>query len=220
MRPEKPTCDHVCLHIGVGVGTAFSATYGTQHSCYDLRDIQPVTGYPGSQKSFMEKCERVPTLLAYQMGQKEPVAWGWDALWLCKKGSLTLASIFNLFLSEAEYTTDFQNHLRDRVLVDGRTKIDVIVDFLRLFRQFILNHIQIREEGEEEFATWEHLWIIAVPTDWSPEARHIMLRAAEIADYGKSVKLISELEAGAVYILAETNPKLSVGSMHLCISER
>jgi molecular chaperone DnaK (HSP70) len=207
------------LHVGVDFGTTFSAA-GYIYENVDqverlIRDINAVTKYPAGERYSAKDANAVPTLVAYRIGQKEPVAWGWDALWHYKrkKADLILASRFKLLLAEKDNSKNIRQKLREKLLRDGRTQMDVFLDFLRPLREHILKYIQTTEEGAQDFATWEHRWTLTVPADWSPTARRFMLEAAEMAGFSGTVKLISEPEAAALYILeqrAQNGKPLSV----------
>ena len=137
-----------------------------------------MTKYPERVSWGARDVNEVPTVLAYKKGQKEPVAWGWAALRLykAKKSEYLFAFRFKLLLSERENTKHLRNDLRTTLLVDGRTEVDLIADFLKPMRIFALEHIQRSQESEAAFSKWTTRWTLTVPADWFPPARRKCLK--------------------------------------------
>ena len=212
------------VHIGVDFGTTFSAAayaidHGTRKS-FDTRDIYIVTQYPDGNGSDDDKNE-VPTELLFKEGEKHPYAWGWSARNILKNSQMPhrlrpyYASRFKLLLSAKDNSKDIREKLEQRFTSDGRMPLDLIVDFLAPLRVHILQYIQRKEDDEAEFLRWQQKWTFTVPADWTPYARREMLNAVRAAGFEGDLKLISEPEAAALYILekrAEERKKLSVGT--------
>ena len=213
------------VHIAVDFGTTFSAAayaidHGTRKS-FDTRDIQIITQYPDGEESDNDKNE-VPTELLYKEGEKHPCAWGWSARSILKNSQFPhrlrpyFASRFKLLLSTKDDKKDIREELEHRFTSDGRVPLDLIVDFLAPFRVHILQYIQRKEDDEAEFLRWRQKWTFTVPADWTPYARRKMLDAVRAAGFEGDLKLISEPEAAALYILekrAEERKKLSVSAL-------
>jgi molecular chaperone DnaK (HSP70) len=211
------------LHVTVDFGTTFTAAaYAIDHRNgrpFDTTNIRIVSKYPDGDEREKREVSEVPTELLYKHGEKRAQACGWEARSLVKnsKDSHTLRSTyatrFKLLLSQKDNSRHVREDLERRILSDGRSPTDLIVDFLTPLRKHILSFIQNTEDDEEEFTKWTRLWTFTVPADWGPPARRQMLKAAEEAGFDGVVKLISEPEAAALYILekrVEDRKKLTV----------
>lgn len=225
LRPRPTSESHKTVHIAVDFGTTFTATaYALDDGsaqAVDTSVIQIISKWPSGTGTAWDAREvrDVPTELLYKDGQKEPVAWGWEARKLVKHSyepyrlKKHYATRFKLLLSQKENSKNIRQDLEKRILVDGRAAIDPIVHFLEPLRHHILRFIQKAEEEEEEFWKWNMRWTLTVPADWDPFARRQMKEAAQKAGFHGPLKLISEPEAAALYILekrTEGQKKLTV----------
>ncbi len=213
------------VHIGVDFGTTFSAAaYAIDHGTgksFDTRDIQIITQYPDGDGSEDDKNE-VPTELLYKEGEKHPDAWGWSARNILKESQMPhrlrphFASRFKLLLSAKDNSKEIREKLEHKFTSDGRVPLDLIVDFLAPLGDHILQYIQRKEDDEAEFLRWRRKWTFTVPADWTPYARRQMLDAVRAAGFEGDLKLISEPEAAALYILEKRHDerkKLSVSTL-------
>jgi molecular chaperone DnaK (HSP70) len=160
----------------------------------------------------------IPRELLYEDGHKEALTLGWEARNKMKKSrdpdklSKNYAKKFKLLLSMKHNTQTIRQDLQERILLEQRSAIDVIADFLTPLRKHILTTIQ-NAEYEEEFIKWILRWNFTVPADWDSPARRQMKEAARMAGFEGVIKLISEPEAAALYILekrVEEKKKLTV----------
>jgi molecular chaperone DnaK (HSP70) len=223
LRTTRTPAPPKILHATIDLGTTFTAAaYAIDHRngrAFDTTNIRIVSKYPSGDEWEKREVSEVPTELLYKHGEKRAQAWGWEARSLVKnsKDSCTLRSTyatrFKLLLSQKDNSKHVREDLEKRILSGGRSPTDLIVDFLTPLRKHILGFIQNAEDDEEEFAKWIHRWTFTVPADWGPLARRQMLKAAEEAGFDGVVKLISEPEAAALYILekrVEDRKKLTV----------
>ena len=211
LRPNRSATPLKTLHIAADFGTTFSASaYAKDFSSgqtFSLNHIKAVTGWPDGDIWHGRDVTEVPTELVYEEGKRHPVAWGWEArnmmreTWRSSKLRTYHLVRFKLLLSRKDDSKNERREILEILARDGRSVIDVIVDFLTPFREHILKHIQRGMEDDDEYQSWAHQWTLSVPADWTPLARRQMLEAAEQAGFNGVVKLISEPEASGLYMI-------------------
>jgi molecular chaperone DnaK (HSP70) len=223
LRPGRTSAPRKTVHIAVDFGTTFaSAAYAIDHGndrAFNTSAIEIIGKYPNGTAWNGRDVNDVPSELLYRDGQKAASGWAWEARNLVKqskeshKFKKNYATRFKLLLSLKDNTKAIREDLQQRILVEGRSAVDLIVDFLTPLRKHILNFIQNAEDEEAEFKKWTLRWTFTVPADWGPHARRQMKEAAQKAGFEGVMKLISEPEAAALYILekrAEERKKLTV----------
>ena len=223
LRPSRTSVPSKTVHIVVDFGTTFTAAaYAIDHGngeAFNTANIRVISKWPNGTAWNGRDVLDVPTELLYSNGQKKAIAWGWEARNLVKRSKeahklkKNYATRFKLLLSQKDNTKAIRQDLEQRILLGGRSALDLIVDFLTPLRKHILNFIQTAEDEEEEFRKWALQWTLTVPADWSPQARRQMKEAAYRAGFEGAIKLISEPEAAALYIMekrAEEKKKLTV----------
>lgn len=202
------------LHIAVDFGNTFSgAAYAVVNPGVreaTLEDIRIVGGYPDAEGEIVRDVFELPTEILLRDG--ETTLYGWEARTEHKDRPLRnpnskFVTRFKLLLCQSPKGKDIRAKLQRDVLRDGRTAVDLIVDFLKPFRLHILEYIQTRENHDGTFNRWDQLWTFSVPADWTPLARRQMKEAVHRAGFEGKIKLISEPEAAALYVL-ESNEKL------------
>jgi hypothetical protein len=206
------------VHIAVDFGTTFScaawavATAGAQASRYEhqmpaLHAIEMVSGYPDGEEGGRNVFE-APTEILYQGIDNPTLHWAYEARTFMKENQEAsrwrshFARMIKLLLSEGENAKDIREDLEQRFVKDKKTKVDVLVDFLKPFHDHIIGQISGFENHSGNFNSYDILWTFTVPAGWTPRARRDMKEAVILADFrGKSIKFISEPEAAALYIL-------------------
>lgn len=219
LRQNQPRSKKI--HVGIDLGTTYTAAaYAVvnEHQIwtgFQRPQIITIETWPdGGKFRGGQPIKNVPTVLLYKKGEQQATAWGWSALHKIKKSKgkykrrANIAERFKLLLSRGEDASSIRQDLKARYLVDGRTKAtDLLVDFLRPLREHVMGDIQKEECGDEfSMENWSYLWTFSVPADWSPEARRLMQKAVRDSGFLGIIKLISEPEASALYIL-ETRAK-------------
>ncbi|KAI9006605.1 hypothetical protein CLU79DRAFT_779906 [Phycomyces nitens] len=183
---------YVCI-VGIDFGTTYS---GVSHTyIHDgLKSIEDIKRW---EKQGGAVYPKVPTVLLYENGTKNMIAWGYDAIALSKKPENTghLVERFKLMLDPS---VDNVNRLPN-----GLTVLEVIADYLRGLHEYTIPEIK-RVQGRH-FTQDKMMYCLTVPAIWSDQAKATMREAAIQAgiisseDPPDRLILTSEPEAAALY---------------------
>ncbi|CEP12097.1 hypothetical protein [Parasitella parasitica] len=172
---------------------------GTTYSgcCYTLQsddedEIYDITRWPKNNGFYA----KVPTLLYYRNKNSKLLDWGRGArLQSLKPDQIgTLLQYFKLALVQPD----------DVPLPKGKSPIDVISDFLRVFHEHVYEQLQ-NTKLLQDFRQEQYRYCLTVPAIWSDESKALMREASIKAGIIKHddpigrLELISEPEAAAAY---------------------
>ncbi|KAI8646927.1 hypothetical protein BD408DRAFT_379752 [Parasitella parasitica] len=176
-----------------------SLDFGTTYSgcCYTLQsddedEIYDITRWPKNNGFYA----KVPTLLYYRNKNSKLVDWGRGArLQSLKPDQIgTLLQYFKLALVQPD----------DVPLPKGKSPMDVISDFLRVFHEHICEQLQ-NTKLLQDYSQGQYRYCLTIPAIWSDESKAIMREASikagiiEHDDPIQRLELISEPEAAAAY---------------------
>ncbi|KAI9006604.1 hypothetical protein CLU79DRAFT_779903 [Phycomyces nitens] len=183
---------YVCI-VGIDFGTTYS---GVSHT-YIHDGLKTVDDIKRWEKQGGAVYPKVPTVLLYENGTKNMIAWGYQAIALSKKPGNTghLVERFKLLLDPSVDNV--------RSLPNGLTVLEVIADYLRGLLEYTMPEIK-RVQGSH-FTQDKMMYCLTVPAIWSDQAKATMREAAIRAgiisseDPPDRLVLTSEPEAAALY---------------------
>ncbi|KAI9254420.1 hypothetical protein EDC94DRAFT_242599 [Helicostylum pulchrum] len=210
-KPEAvKKCDFI---VGIDFGTTHS---GCSYAGFGEKNmsIRPLTSWP---KQDLKKYAKAPTLLVYNTkSQKTTSKWGQKAKEHQLRYSERLLENFKLFLSPEsvkKYYGEVNENIiriRESFTTEDVEAIDLIAEYLKLFKTYIDAQIRDREAGKWLGIFPERLvfsYVITVPAMWDREAKDTMVLAAikaGLIEKGQHDKLLIITEPEAAALACET----------------
>ncbi|KAJ8607344.1 hypothetical protein MRB53_040362 [Persea americana] len=164
---------------------------------------------PGLEREKVQTSTTLKRRLHTIANHKKPkdVRWGFELAPTEKK-----ITCFKLFLDRDIVLPSFIDEIdiAEQLKEAGRSEADATFDFLTKLNDHILDNLRKRL-GEDFMDTTEVEYVLTVPVIWSEKAKIATLRAANAAGM-QSVKVMTEPEAAATYVIANMREKsLKIG---------
>ncbi|KAF3934121.1 hypothetical protein ABW19_dt0210203 [Dactylella cylindrospora] len=196
--------------VGIDYGTTHSGCAFGNTSQKSIDHINVITRWPGRRQNMA----KTPSDIAYGNGS---FIWGFEI----PDGQPRLAWAKLDLEEEDVYASDFQDEepspegpsaedlyraeiMRHNPL--NKSPVDVVSDYLTVFCSEIMSQL-MGMHGEKYIQNTGIDWVMTVPAVWSDKAQALTKEAAARAGIGQrsmdTLRLLSEPEAAAVYVISE-----------------
>ncbi|KAI9149947.1 Heat shock 70 kDa protein 12B [Paramyrothecium foliicola] len=164
------------LVIGIDFGTTYSGAAWATIDDFEAEQINLITNWPGHGREE----GKAPTAIYYDHDNGK-ARWGYDI-----EDEVSVLQWFKLLLLRQEDIQDDVQHsdvflnAKRMLKQSGKSAVDVVADYLRLFWDHIIDTIQ-RDRGDFVVEALQLHVVLTVPAMWKGYARQAMKEAASKA---------------------------------------